>query len=92
MLYNGLNLYLLHVLHTFSAKLFISEASSCVFFSVDKEYMLDIKTGTKPISFGDFSYYWIVGIKSVSVRTMLVDGKLARNEAIKLIHMVDKRK
>ncbi len=54
--------------------------------------MLDIKTGTKPISFGDFSYYWIVGIKSVSVRTMLVDGKLARNEAIKLIHMVDKRK
>ena len=57
----------------------LTKASSCDFFSVDKEYMLDIKTGTKPISFGDFSYYWIV-------------GKLARNEAIKLIHMVDKRK
>ena len=70
----------------------LTKASSCDFFSVDKEYMLDIKTGAKPISFGDFSYYWIVGIKSVSVRTMLVDGKLARNEAIKLIHMVDKRK
>ena len=45
----------------------LTKASSCDFFSVDKEYMLDIKTGTKPISFGDFSYYWIVGIKSVSV-------------------------
>ena len=35
------------------------------------EYMPDIETGTKPIAFGDFSYYWIVGRKPVSVRTLL---------------------
>ena len=83
----------------------LTKASSCVFFSVDKEYMLDIKTGTKPISFGDFSYYWIVGRKPVTVRTLLekfvlydqigylafeyLDGKLVRNEAIKVIQMAD---
>ncbi len=72
------------------------------------EYMPDIETGTKPIAFGDFSYYWIVGRKPVSVRTLLekfvlydqigylsfefLDGKLVRNEAIKIIQMVDERK
>ena len=35
------------------------------------EYMPDIETGTKPIAFGDFSYYWIVGRKPVTVRTLL---------------------
>ena len=35
------------------------------------EYMPDIETGTKPIAFGDFSYYWVVGRKPVSVRTLL---------------------
>lgn len=35
------------------------------------EYMPAIETGTKPIAFGDFSYYWIVGRKPVSVRTLL---------------------
>lgn len=33
--------------------------------------MPDIETGTKPIAFGDFSYYWIVGRKPVTVRTLL---------------------
>ena len=33
------------------------------------EYMPDIeKTSTKPIAFGDFPYYWIVGKKPVTVR------------------------
>ena len=69
------------------------------------EYMPDIETGTKPIAFGDFSYYWIVGRKPVTVRTLLekfvlydqigylafefLDGKLVRNEAIKVIQMAD---
>ena len=69
------------------------------------EYMPDIETGTKPIAFGDFSYYWIVGRKPVMVRTLLekfvlydqigylafefLDGKLVRNEAIKVIQMAD---
>lgn len=69
------------------------------------EYMPDIETGTKPIVFGDFSYYWIVGRKPVTVRTLLekfvlydqigylafefLDRKLVRNEAIKVIQMAD---
>lgn len=69
------------------------------------EYMPDVETGTKPIAFGDFSYYWIVGRKPVMVRTLLekfvlydqigylafefLDGKLVRNEAIKVIQMAD---
>ena len=69
------------------------------------EYMPDIEVGTKPIAFGDFSYYWIVGRKPVSVRTLLekfavydqigylafefLDGKLVGKEAIKVIQMAD---
>ena len=69
------------------------------------EYMPDIEAGTKPIAFDDFSYYWIVGRKPVTVRTLLekfvlydqigylafefLDGKLVRNEAIKVIQMAD---
>ena len=69
------------------------------------EYMPDIETGTKPIAFSDFSYYWIVGRKPVTVRTLLekfvmydqigylafefLDGKFVRNEAIKVIQMED---
>lgn len=64
-----------------------------------------IDIGTKPIAFGDFSYYWVVGRKLVSVKTLLekfvlydqigylafefLDGKLVRNEAIKVIQMAD---
>lgn len=64
-----------------------------------------IDIGIKPIAFGDFSYYWVVGRKPVSVKTLLekfvlydqigylafefLDGKLVRNEAIKVIQMAD---
>ena len=67
--------------------------------------MPDIERGNKPIAFGDFSYYWVVGRKPVTVRTLLekfvlydqigylafefLDGKLVRNEAIKVIQMAD---
>ena len=69
------------------------------------EFMPDIESGAKPIAFGDFSYYWIVGRKPVSVRTLLeeyvfydqigylafefLDGKLVRKEAIKVIKMAE---
>lgn len=72
------------------------------------EFMPDIESGAKPIVFGDFSYYWIVGRKSVSVRTLLekyvlydqigylafefLDGKLVRKEAIKVIKMAETKK
>ena len=81
----------------------LTKASSCVFFSVDKEYMLDIKTGTKPISFGDFSYYWIADREGRSFKRLnelyattgqvgflasqRVDGKLILPEAVKLLSM-----
>lgn len=69
------------------------------------EFMPDIKVGAKSIAFGDFSYYWIVGRKLVSVKTLLekyvlydqigylafefLDGKLVRKEAVKVIQMED---
>ena len=28
---------------------------------VISEYMPDIEAGAKPVAFGDFSYYWIIG-------------------------------
>lgn len=65
------------------------------------EYMPDIESGSKPVAFGDFSYYWIIDRKPVSVRTLtekftfydqigylaieFLDGKLVRSEAIKVI-------
>ena len=69
------------------------------------EFMPDIESGAKPIAFGDFSYYWIVGRKPVSVRILLekyvlydqigylafefLDRKLVRKEAIKVIKMAE---
>lgn len=35
------------------------------------EYMPDAEEGTKPIAFGDFSYYWVIDRKPVSVRTLV---------------------
>lgn len=35
------------------------------------EFMPDIESGTKSIAFGDFSYYWVIGRKPVSVRTLV---------------------
>lgn len=67
------------------------------------EFMPGIESGSKPIAFGDFSYYWIVCRRPVSVRTLVeqfammdcigymgyefLDGRLVRPEAIKVIQM-----
>ena len=60
-------------------------------------------TGTKPIAFGDFSYYWIVDRMPLSVRALYekfintqhigylaieyLDGVLSRRDAIKVVQM-----
>lgn len=67
------------------------------------EFMPGAETGSKPIAFGDMSYYWIVGRRPVSIRTLteqfanvdcigylayeFLDGKLVRPEAIKVMQM-----
>ncbi|MDO5443186.1 MAG: phage major capsid protein [Bacteroidia bacterium] len=67
------------------------------------EYMPDAEEGTKPIAFGDFSYYWIVKRTPVSVKMLqelfalrhqtgylafeFIDGKLIRTDAVKVIKM-----
>ena len=67
------------------------------------EFMPIAESGSKPIAFGDFSYYWIVSRRPVSVRTLteqfamvdcvgylayeFLDGKLVRPEAIKVMQM-----
>lgn len=67
------------------------------------EFMPDIESGSKPIAFGDFSYYWVIGRSPVSVKTFsekfalhdqigylafeFLDGKLIRPEAIKVIQI-----
>lgn len=69
------------------------------------EYMPGAESGSKPIAFGDFSYYWIVERTSMTIRTLrerffetdqigylafeLLDGKLIRPEAIKVMQMTD---
>lgn len=69
------------------------------------EFMTDIEIGSKPIAFGDFSYYWIIGRKPVSVRTLtekftlynqigylaieFLDGKLIRSEAVKVVEVTN---
>lgn len=67
------------------------------------EYMPDAEEGTKPIAFGDFSYYWIVKRTPVSVKMLqelfalrhqtgylafeFIDGNLIRTDAVKVIKM-----
>lgn len=67
------------------------------------EFMPNAESGSKPIAFGDFSYYWIVSRRPVSIRTLteqfamvdcvgylayeFLDGKLIRPEAIKVMQM-----
>lgn len=67
------------------------------------EFMPDAGKGSKPIAFGDFSYYWVVGRRPASVRTLtekftlydqvgylgieFLDGKLVRGEAIKTLEI-----
>ena len=69
------------------------------------EYMPSVGFGSKPIAFGDFSYYWIVCRCPVCIRPLLekfimmgyigylayefLDGKLVRPEAIKVMRMSD---
>ena len=67
------------------------------------EFMPSAESGSKPIAFGEFSYYWIVGRRPVSVRALVeqfamvdcigylayefLDGKLVCPEAIKVMEM-----
>lgn len=67
------------------------------------EFMPGTESGSKPIAFGDMSYYWIVSRRPVSIRTLteqfamvdcigylayeFLDGKLVRPEAIKVMQM-----
>ena len=67
------------------------------------EFMPDAESGSKPIAFGDFSYYWVIGRSPVSIKTLsekfalydqigylafeFLDGKLIRPEAIKVIQI-----
>ena len=69
------------------------------------EFMPNVGSGSKPIAFGDFGYYWIVRRRPVSIRTLieqyanvdcigylayeLLDGKLIRPDAIKVMQMTD---
>ena len=70
---------------------------------VYNEYMPSIGAGTKPIVFGDFSFYTIVAREGVCIRTLtetlpsildvgylsyqFLDGNLIRPEAIKVLQM-----
>lgn len=70
---------------------------------VVSEYMPDAAEGAKPIAFGDFSYYWVIDRKPVSVRTLtekfaalgqvgylafkFLDGKLIRRDAVKVVQI-----
>jgi len=67
------------------------------------EFMPDVDSSSKPIAFGDFSYYWIIGRRPIGVRTLtekfaafdqlgylayeFLDGKLIRPEAVKVIQI-----
>jgi len=62
-----------------------------------------MQSGSKPIAFGDFSYYWIICRSPVSVKALsekyalldemgylafeFIDGKLIRPEAVKVIQI-----
>lgn len=66
-------------------------------------HMPGVAAGAKPVAFGDFSYYWVIGRKAVSIQTLtekfalneqigylayeFLDGKLIRPEAIKVIRI-----
>lgn len=65
--------------------------------------MPSVAAGTKPIVFGDFSYYWIVSRKAMAIRTLsekfilnnqtgylaheFMDGKLMHRDAIKAVQI-----
>lgn len=68
---------------------------------ISTPYMPNIGTGTKPIAFGDLSYYWIMERRPLSVKVLReryaieglvgfaaherLDGKLIRPEAVKTL-------
>ena len=70
---------------------------------VISEFMPSAESGAKPIAFGDFRYYWVVTRRPLSVRCLteqfvtqdqvghlafeFLDGKLVRNDAIKVLQM-----
>ena len=67
------------------------------------EYMPSVASGSKPILFGDFSYYWIINRRPLAVRTLAekfalndltgylaveyLDARLIRREAIKTLQI-----
>ena len=67
------------------------------------EFMPNAESGSTPIAFGDFRYYWVVGRQPVRIRPLVekyitidcigyrayefLDGKLVRPEAIKVLQM-----
>lgn len=69
-------------------------------------YMPTAELGAKPVVIGDFSYYWIVNRRKLSMRMLTekfaslnqigylgieyLDGKLIRNEAVKSLKISDK--
>lgn len=69
------------------------------------EFMPGAQSGSKPIAFGDFNYYWIVNRSPVHIRPLVekyihidcigyrayefLDGKLVRPEAIKVMRIAD---
>ena len=68
-------------------------------------HMPSAASGSKPIAFGDFSYYWIAEQESLTVRALhekysfanktgylgmeRLDGRLIRSEAIKVLQMAE---
>lgn len=68
-------------------------------------YMPDAEAGSKPVAFGDFSYYWMIERDPVSLLTMkekfiangqigylayeFMDGKLIRTDAVKTIAIAE---
>lgn len=70
---------------------------------VISEFMPDAEAGNKPVAFGDFSHYWVVLRKPVSMRRLdekfallgqigylaleFLDGKLIKSDAIKVISL-----
>ena len=72
---------------------------------VISNHMPSAASGSKPIAFGDFSYYWIAEQESLTVRALhekysfanktgylgmeRLDGRLIRSEAIKVLQMAE---
>ena len=69
------------------------------------EFMPGPGSGNKAIAFGDFSYYWIILRRPISIRTLteqfamtdyigylayeFLDGKLIRPDAVKVIQITE---